>query len=279
MTIPAAIGIAAGAVLLAVGLSLLVRRLAPPEGLWGTPEPNHSGSSLAALGSGFAILVAFVLFVAFQGYLGARNQSDEEANATERMFHASEVFPAPLRRGLHAELICYARSVIALEWPLLEEGEESRQVDAWTRTLEVIAGEAELRDPLQAQALADYTDTNRDRDNGRRERLQEAQPAVPSLLWVALITGAVVLVVYVASFSRREVRLGVQVLPVAAIALVATLNLCVIRFLDIPYSDVAGSVKPTAMQKSLANMTAELREEYPDTRIPCDQSGRPASQR
>src|SRR3954464_11577969 len=64
MSIAVAILVTVGAVALAMAAMLLARRLAPPEGFLGSPEPNHTGSALAALGTGFAILTAFVLLLA-----------------------------------------------------------------------------------------------------------------------------------------------------------------------------------------------------------------------
>jgi hypothetical protein len=98
VTVPLALLIAAAAAV-AVALTLLfvLRRLAPENGFWGEPEPNHSGSAVGVLGGVFAILVAFVMFLALQNFINAKRMANAEATAVERQFHVAEAFHAGLR--------------------------------------------------------------------------------------------------------------------------------------------------------------------------------------
>jgi hypothetical protein len=57
---------------------------------------------------------------------------------------------------------------------------------------------------------------------------------------------------------------------VAAAAAVGAVNLCVIGFLDTPFSGAPGSVKPTAMRCALAHMEAGG-----PAALPCDARRRP----
>jgi hypothetical protein len=52
-----------------------------------------------------------------------------------------------------------------------------------------------------------------------------------------------------------------------------TAGLVLIKFFDSPYSDVAGSIKPEAMERTLRTLS-ELHSER-RTRAPCDAGGRP----
>src|SRR5215212_8035213 len=77
---------------------LAVRRMARPGGLYGGARGIGVYSAVqGALG----ILIAFVIFLAFQSYLGARSAAQDEATAVLQLFRTAELFPRPhdLRGG------------------------------------------------------------------------------------------------------------------------------------------------------------------------------------
>jgi hypothetical protein len=269
MSIATAILVTAAAVALAMGAMVLARRLAPPGGFLGSPEPNHTGSALAALGTGFAILTAFVLLLAFQSYNNAKSSADDEAGAVQEQSYVAGLFPSASGRVLQGELVCYSRAVVRDEWRRMRHRQRSGLVDGWTSDLA-----RDIRPVLARRAatseLNEWFDQRSLREDGRRQRLQAATPFVPPLLWVALILGAVVLVGYLITFANPSIRLPLQLAVITAIATVTALNLSVVRFLDRPYENVPGSIKPTAMTQSLAAM--ESQSAAP---APCDRAGRP----
>lgn len=277
MSIWLAAAIAAAAVLAAMGVMLIARRLAPPGGILGSPEPNHTGSALAALGAGFAILTAFVLLLAFQSYLNAERSADSEARAAHEMFALAEFFPAQEGRQIEDELVCYARAVIFDEWPRMADRQSSPDVDRWSIALEETIHEVKVSGPEEAVGYGEWFDQMVVLDEARQERLHEADPFVPALLWIALIGGAAILIGYVSMFANPDIRGGGQLAVVGAIAAVLAVNLCVIYFLDHPYEGVSGSVEPVAMEDSLAFMNEERERLGIDAGLPCDERGAPAN--
>jgi hypothetical protein len=275
VTVPLALLIAAAAAAVALTLLFVLRRLAPDDGFWGQPEPNHSGSAIGVLGGVFAILVAFVMFLALQNFIDAKRKAEAEATAVERQFHVAEAFHPGLRTRLHGRLICYARAVSFEEWPQLEHAEHSELVDDWGLESEIAVERADLGDPVEAHVLGLFDELELERAEARRDRIAAAERFVPGLLWVALIAGGTVLILYLTTFANRGTRPALQALLVGGVAMVAALNLTVIRFLDSPYSGAAGSVKPTAMEATLEEIDRELQREFAGTPIPCDGSGNP----
>jgi hypothetical protein len=265
--------ITAVAVGVAIGLMLIARRLVPTDGLFGSPEPNHTGSAHATLGAGFAILTAFVLLLAFQSYLNAKRNADTEARVTRELFVLAEFFNPRSGERLQGELVCYGRAVVFQEWPLMADQRSSPTVDDWALELETTIHDLRVSGPKDTVQYAEWFDQLVLQDEGRRERLQEAAPFVPTLLWIALIGGAVVLIGYVCLFANPRIPLGGQLAVVGAIAAVVSVNLCVIYFLDHPYEGVNGSVRPVAMEDSLAFMDAERQRLGLDTGVPCDERG------
>jgi hypothetical protein len=269
-----AVVITAGALAVAVSVMLVARRLAPDGGYLGMPEPNHTGSALSVLGTGFAILTAFVLLLAFQSFLNAKRNADAEARATQEQFRLADYFPAAHRERLEGELVCYARAVVLDEWPSMRHGGRSELVDRWRQAINGDIHLVPVRDQQDAIEYSEWFDQRALREQGRRERLQEAAPFIPPLLWVALVMAALILVGYVCIFANRSIRWPFQLAVVCAVTAVAAMNLCVVRFLDTPYADVAGSIKPSSMRQSLGDMERGLSPAAPGP--PCDGRGRPA---
>ena len=52
------------------------------------------------------VIVAFVFFVAFESYGGAKSDAEEEATATLAMFHAALPFRPTVRAQLQGQVIC-----------------------------------------------------------------------------------------------------------------------------------------------------------------------------
>ena len=75
-----------------------------------------------------------------------------------------------------------------------------------------------------------------------------------------LILGAVVAVASVCFFADPRERAFTQAGMIAAVAVIVVSGLVLVRFLDKPYEDKSGSIKPTAMQRTLAQMEREHRE-------------------
>jgi hypothetical protein len=107
------------AALAAVGAMLAVRRTAPPGGLYG--GARGIGVYAAVQGS-LGILLAFVIFLAFQSYLGARGAAQDEATAVLQLFRTAELFPRPYRAQEEQRLVCYARAVAGPEWRAMGGG-------------------------------------------------------------------------------------------------------------------------------------------------------------
>jgi hypothetical protein len=95
---------------------------------------------------------------------------------------------------------------------------------------------------------------------------------VPTLVWIFLIVGSVLVIAFVWVFAdRAESRFAQAALPIGVITVVAA-GLILVAFFDQPYHDTAGAVRPTAMQRALAAMDRERPQQSP----PCDADGRPA---
>ena len=245
------------AVLSAAGM-LIVRRRAPAGTFFKDPIPG--GAVYTVVGTAYMVILAFVFFIAFESYGGAKADAEEEATATLAMFHAAGPFDPAARAELQGQMICYAREVISDGWPAMREGGGSPVVDARVSALEESAEQIPVNDAKEAAAFEHWFTLNEERRQGRQGRIGESEGLVPPVVWLILIIGAVVVIASVALFADREEAAVTQVALAAAVAIIVVSGLVLVRFLDRPYEDKSGSIKPTAMERTLVLMERDYRE-------------------
>src|SRR2546423_15279504 len=105
-----ATGIVIGVATLAIAVMLLVRSRAP-EGSY-FEDGDRAAGVFGVLATGFAILVGFVVFLAFESFDTSRSGAQTEAPTVAHQFETVQFLPAPARQQLAGELVCYARSVV-----------------------------------------------------------------------------------------------------------------------------------------------------------------------
>src|ERR671939_1321023 len=105
-----------------------------------------------------------------------------------------------------------------------------------------------------SRALEHWLALNEDRRRGRQGRVAEASPLVPPLVWLIIILGGAVVIFTVCFFADAEESRLPQAALIAAVAIVVVSGLLLVRFLDKPYENKSGSIKPTAMMRTL-NLT------------------------
>jgi hypothetical protein len=80
---------------------------------------------------------------------------------------------------------------------------------------------------------------------------------VPPVVWLILIIGAVVVIGSVGFFADSREGPFAQAAMIAAVAIIVVSGLVLVRFLDQPYENKSGSIKPTAMERTLEQMQRE----------------------
>jgi hypothetical protein len=257
----------------AVALMALVRRYAPAGGFF--TDLDRAAGVFGVIGTSFAVLLAFVIFVAFESYGNAKDKAGQEAVAVTELYHTTRLAPTDARRELSGEAICYARAVIDDEWPLMKNEGRSAVVEGWLDRFDASIARLDLGRRAEALAVGHWIDENATRREGRRGRLAEAAPFVPAPLWFALIVGAVVLVGFMCFFADPKEPFFVQAMMIGAVTAIILAGLLAIRFLDNPYEDRSGSIKPVEMTRTLQLMEVQNRRLDPNLRLPCDDRGNP----
>jgi Protein of unknown function (DUF4239) len=257
---------------LAVGAMLLVRRRAP-DGSYFSDGDRASGV-FGVLATGFSVLLGFIVFLAFASYDQSRAGAEEEALVLGQQVETAQFFPAPVAAELTGELICYARSVIHVEWPRAEEGTGGDEVNPWGVELFRTVQPFEPQTSRQETAHGKWLDQTSDREAARIDRVHGAVGVIPTPLWVVLIFLAVVIFVYMLFFADSGERAVTQALLMGSVASAVVGLLLLIRFLDHPFHEDVGGVRPVAMERTLRLMDDALATAGIRVEPPCDERGR-----
>jgi hypothetical protein len=74
------------------------------------------------LATGFAVLLGFVVFLAFASYDGSRAGAEDEALIVAQQVETAQLLPADVRDELTVQLVCYLRSVAGVQWDRMQAG-------------------------------------------------------------------------------------------------------------------------------------------------------------
>lgn len=234
-------------------------------------EPGRGTPTAALAGTAFAVLLALITLAAFQTYNGAKNGAETEGVAVIELFRTAALFPDAQRDDLRGDFVCYGRAVVSQEWPTMEHGDSSPLVDGWIYAYRRLFSRLDVGSARERLGFEDMLQAARDRTDGRRDRIEQATPSVPTPLWLVLILGGLVSIALQLAFADPRERLVVQGAMVAGVAALVAAGLLLVSFLDHPYRSGPGRIEPTAMQESLTMMNAQ----EPSLSLPCDSDGRP----
>ena len=258
---------------LAITAMLLVRRRAPAGSYF--EDGDRAAGVFGVLATGFAVLLGFVVFLAFQSFDTSRSGAETEAQIVTQQFETAQFFPPAARAPLSGELVCYARTVIHQEWPQMQAGTLGDTVNLWGvatfRTLKTV----EPQSASEQAAFAKWLDQRSDRETARAERNHGAEGVIPVPLWIVLLLSAVVIFVYMLFFADSAERAVVQATMMGGVAIVISSMLLLLWFLDNPYHAGIGGLQPVAMERAIRILDQGKAIIGGKLTIPCDERGTP----
>ncbi len=183
-----------GASAVAIGLLLVTREVLPMATL--RKSNNEVGNYLQAVGTIYAVLLAFVVYVVWGQFNDARTQVDREANEVVDLYRTADGFPEPQRAHVQRVLARYVDLVIDEEWAAMARGDEAaferigdHLDDVWD-ALHEFEPCTECHKTLHAEALGRFNELS----DARTSRLTTSRTRIPLGLKLLLYVGAVVVV-------------------------------------------------------------------------------------
>jgi hypothetical protein len=178
------------AICLSIACLVPARRLIPFEVL--DESSNAVGNYLQTIGTIYAVLLAFVVFVVWQQFNDARGHVEREANEILDVMRVVKGLPENVWRPFLKNLHEYVCIVLEDEWPAMARGSKAT-FEAGTRILDRISSlliahepESECHKSLYDEALGRFNDLS----DARMNRLFSSRLRIPLGLRLLLYTGA-----------------------------------------------------------------------------------------
>ena len=220
------------------------------------------------------LLLSFVLVQAFSSYNRVRVAEGREASRLAFEYEVAGYYPDDVALPMQEALICYGRSVVNVEWPTLADGTSlhplptawAEQVDA---SLAEINASGETGQPYGVLITAD-----RDRGEGRRLRLTEVEPSVPTAVSILMIIVTAAALAAIATFTLPYVSRRVQVGALVVMLFVFTAMHWTIWEIDHKFEGVV-QVEPTDLTLLTGAMSDQFADRHPEVTLPCNERGEP----
>lgn len=204
-----------------------------------------AGFIFAAVGVLYAVLLAFVVIAVWENHATARETTFKEADELAGLYWVSRELPLPLGAELEAQTLEYAKTVMHKEWPMMTEHKSSPEATQLVYRLREGVMSYTPGGPREEILYERAVNHLEDMASARRERLNQVDEDVPTLLWIALIAGAALTIGFTFLFGLSNTfSHGLMVLMLSGLIVV---SLVVIKEMDFPYNGVT-KIHPTAFE-------------------------------
>ena len=204
MSLAVAILIVVAATGIAIAAMLWVRRKAPDGSYFN--DGDRAAGVFGVLATGFAVLLGFVVFLAFSSYDAARAGAESEARIVAQQVETAQLFPPAVSEELTAELVCYARSVAGVQWDRMEAGTLGEDLNPWATKLFDTLQRADPKTPTEQAAYSKWLDERSAREEARSDRIHGAIGVIPAPLWLVLFFTSGLIFVYMLFFADSGER-------------------------------------------------------------------------
>jgi hypothetical protein len=232
--------------LLVVGLGVALSMVGPVliRRFWRLDQlkaNNEVGSfKFAVIGGVYAVVLGFATVVVWEKFRDAESAVMQEAAAISSLDRLVNTLDKPSAQRIRARLQAYDRAAIEDEWPAMSRGGASPLVSkALDELYAAVLAQNQQGSRESAILQAQLTQLN-GLTQARRERLDLASGIVPGVVWLVLISGAVVTMTFTLFFGASS--LLAQAVMNGLLSFLIFMTLLVIQEINFPFS---GSLKVT----------------------------------
>jgi hypothetical protein len=232
----------------------LVRRYVALDRL--TINNEIAGFKFATVGVLYAVLLAFVIIVVWEKFSDAEANVVREAGAAENLYRLSQGLGDFSGADLRKSVAGYLKAAMADDWPAMDKG-TAHAGGAAKQALDAIYRMLSVVNDQRNRAIVAEIFSQLDRiTEARRSRLIAAEGAVPNVIWLVLLGGAVVTIAFTFFFGMESLR--AQTVMTALLAVLIFSELLVVIVIDRPFTGV--KVPPTALADVLADVESQPDE-------------------
>ena len=212
--------------------SLLVRRTWGLERL--VTNNEVAGFKFAVVGVTYAVLLGFAVIVVWEKFRDAEMAVGAEASAVVAMHRLSFGLSGTTGDEVRSRVKDYVNVAIADDWPAMARGKAGILASKALDALYASVTSAEVNTPRERLIFSEILTRLDAITAARRERLLLATGIVPSVLWPALLGGALATLGFTFFFGSQSAR--AQVLMTGMLAVVIFMALFVVVAVDHPFT-------------------------------------------
>ena len=210
----------------------LVRRKYSAEVL----KENHEVAAIIfnAFGLFYGVLVAFVVFVTWNGYDEATKNLQLEASEALDIFHSAEAFPDSPRKIIQQGVRDYLAAVYNDEVPKMATGDLSVYSGGAHTPLRLLFSQIDATSIPNRELYGESLRCLNNLAQYRRLRIFAGNDTVPPVIWLVLLVGGIFAVSYTFFFGMKNIR--AQYLITTTLTVMLTSILFLIYVLDHPFT-------------------------------------------
>jgi amino acid transporter len=209
------------AVGLAAGLLIVLRRVWPTDSR--RLYNDLIGWQIGVLGTTYAVIIGFMLYAVWTNFEVAESNAENEANSLVNLVRLSDGLPAEARVRVHSLAKQYVDLMLTKEWPEMSRGQISPEshrlmTDLWS-TLNAAEVQSAREQIGLDHALSELTKLA----EYRRSRELQVDSYLPDILWLVLVTGAIMTILSACLFASTNFHLHLIQLIMLTLMLVSVL--------------------------------------------------------
>lgn len=211
-------------------------------------DRDMASAIFSMVGVLYAILLAFVVIVVWEASSAVADHAQAEANDVSRIHFTARALPEPQRSRLTTLTHGYVSTVVSQEWPAMREGRTSPEARAQVAQMRAEITRMKPADAREEILMTQTLDAINKLVDARRQRTAAVDSPVPAVLWVGLVSGAVITVGFTFLFASG--RLWSQVLMIGAMTALLAFTLWLTYEMSYPFTGPTG-IGPDAFQTVL----------------------------
>ncbi|MFF4702926.1 bestrophin-like domain [Streptomyces sp. NPDC001288] len=174
-------------------------------------DPSETPDVIEYMTMWIGVIYAIVLGLAVAGVWEARSAAQDhvqaEAQALHEIYERVRVYPPDTRDRIRADVEAYTQQVVDKEWKeMADHGRLSTRGTELLATIRQDVTDYQPKTDFEAQAYQPLVDQVAAVDQSRSARADATGATMPSVVWVGLLTGAVITVGMIFALQIRRTR-------------------------------------------------------------------------